>query len=93
VIDLTILPILSRVGILALAAFTFNMPCGAWRVRVPKRSVQWFLAIHAPIPFAFLLRRTLDLELWFVAVTLLFAVAGQLVGGKFWAPRTPDDAA
>ena len=91
--DLTTLPLLLRVAILALTAFTVNLPCGAWRVRVPKRSVQWFLAIHAPIPLAFLLRRTLDLSLWFVAVTLLFAIAGQYLGGRLWAPRVQDGAA
>ncbi len=79
--------LIARVGLLALSAFILNLPCGAWRVRVPKRSIGWFLSIHAPIPLAFLLRKLMDLPAWFIAVTLLFAVAGQLVGGRLWPPN------
>lgn len=81
----------ARAGLLALSAFAFNLPAGAWRVRVPKRSLQWFLSIHAPIPFAFLLRRVLDLSIWFVIVSLIFAVLGQLIGGRLWPPRAGID--
>jgi hypothetical protein len=80
----------ARVGLLALSAFVLNLPCGAWRVRVRKRSLSWFLSIHAPIPLAFVLRRVLDLPAWFIAVTLLFAVAGQLAGGRLWPPSSED---
>ncbi len=79
--------LMTRMGLLALGAFVFNLPCGAWRVRVPKRSIGWFLSIHAPIPLAFLLRRVLELPAWFIAVTLLFAVAGQFAGGRLWPPN------
>ncbi len=78
---------LARAGLLALSAFTINLPCGAWRVRTRNRSLSWFLSIHAPIPLAFLMRRTLDLSIWFLIVTLLFAVAGQLAGGRLWPPK------
>ena len=80
------LALLAREALLGLAAFALNLPCGAWRVRVPKRSIVWFVSIHAPIPIAFLLRQWLDLSIWFVIVSLLFAVAGQLLGGRLWAP-------
>jgi hypothetical protein len=73
-------------GMLAMAAFLLNLPFGAWRVRTKKMTIPWFLSIHAPIPFAFLLRRLLDLSIWYVALTLIFAVAGQLIGGRLWAP-------
>lgn len=81
------LPLFARAGLLGLSAFLLNLPAGAWRVRVRRRSLSWFAAIHAPIPFAFLLRRALLLPLWFVALTLVFAVAGQLAGGRLWPPR------
>ena len=54
---------------------------------MPRRSLSWFLSIHAPIPFAFLLRRVLDLPIAFVAITLIFAIAGQYLGGRFWPVR------
>ena len=79
-----------RAGLLALSAFVLNLPCGAWRVRVRKRSLSWFLSIHAPIPLAFVLRQVLDLSPWFIVVSLLFAVAGQLAGGRLWPPRSED---
>lgn len=79
-----------RVALLALTALVVNLPCGAWRVRTRKRSLNWFLSIHAPIPLAFLLRQVLDLSPWFIAVTLIFAVAGQWAGGKLWPVESKD---
>ncbi len=82
------LPLMLRAGLLALSAFALNLPAGGWRVHARKRSWSWILSIHAPIPFAFVLRRLLGLSLWFVALTLVFAVAGQLLGGRLWPPRS-----
>lgn len=81
------LSLAARAGLLALSAFALNLPAGAWRVRTRRRSLSWILSIHAPIPFAFLLRRLLGLSLWWVALTLVFAVAGQLAGGWLWPSR------
>jgi hypothetical protein len=81
------LPLAARLSTLAAAAFLLNLPCGAWRVRTRRRSLSWLLSIHLPIPFAFLLRRLLSLSLWYVAVTLVFAVAGQIAGGRLWPAR------
>lgn len=78
------LPMALRVGLLGLSALLLNLPAGAWRVRSRRRSLSWVAAIHAPIPFAFLLRRLLGLSFWFVALTLVFAVAGQFAGGRLW---------
>ncbi|MBM4119274.1 hypothetical protein FJ251_16365 [bacterium] len=80
-------PVALRAGLLALSALLLNLPAGAWRVRSRRGSLSWVAAIHAPIPFAFLLRRLLGLSLWFVALTLVFAVAGQVAGGRLWPPR------
>ncbi len=82
------LPFAAKLTLLAAAAFLLNLPCGAWRVRSRKMTLSWFLSIHAPIPFAFLLRRLLELPFLYIAVTLLFAVAGQLAGGRLFPTRT-----
>ncbi len=29
----------------------------------------------------------LDLSIWFVILTLIFAIAGQYLGGRIWPPR------
>jgi len=83
----TALPLALRATLLALSAFALNLPAGAWRARSRKGSLSWLAAIHAPIPFAFLLRRLLGLSIGFVLLSLVFAVAGQLLGGRLWPPR------
>jgi hypothetical protein len=84
----SVLPLAARAGLLALSAFALNLPAGAWRARSRRHGLSWVAAIHAPIPFAFLLRRLLGLSLWWVTLTLVFAVAGQLAGGRLWPPRS-----
>ena len=78
------------VGTLTVLALTLNLPFGILRVRSSRYSLRWFLCIHLPIPFIYLLRKLLDFE-WSTGPLLLVfaaAVAGQIWGGKMWAPKT-----
>jgi len=85
-------PLAARVAALALAVFLINLPFGAWRVRTRKRSPQWFLSVHVPIPFLFLLRRALGLSAWYIAFSVVAAVAGQFLGGRIFSPENAGDS-
>jgi len=60
-----------------------NIPFGYWRAKVAKFSLQWFLAVHIPVPLVVFLRKSAgyaDLGL----TLLLFLAAyfsGQYLGG------------
>lgn len=68
--------------IIGLAAFLMNIPMGYWRSIVKKYSVQWFLAIHLAVPVIFLLRMKAGLGYVYIPGLILFAVAGQILGGR-----------
>ncbi|MBW7956590.1 MAG: hypothetical protein H3C68_01745 [Deltaproteobacteria bacterium] len=68
--------------LLTLAALVLNLPFGYFRVKTKKFSVKWFLYIHLPIPFIFLLRTMAGLGYKFIPLMIIGAVAGQLIGGK-----------
>ncbi len=46
----------SKITIISLIIFLINIPFGYWRSNVKKFSLQWFLAVHLPIPFIVILR-------------------------------------
>jgi hypothetical protein len=77
-----------RVAILVLTAFLLNIPFGAWRARTRKFSVAWAVAIHGPIPMIIPIRLLLGLSYWFIIGSVVFAIAGQLVGGRLFKPAT-----
>jgi len=70
--------------LLILAVFIVNIFFGMWRVKTRKFSLQWFAAIHLPIPFIFLLRINLDISALIIPVSLTAVVAGQIAGGKLY---------
>ncbi len=80
-----------RITILVLTAFLLNIPFGAWRARTRKFSVAWAVAIHGPIPMIIPIRLLLDLSYWYIIGSVLFAIAGQLVGGKLFKPAASDE--
>jgi hypothetical protein len=81
------LPTAGRAALLGLSALALNLPFGAWRVRTRKLSLSWFLSIHLPIPFLFLLRRACGLAWPWIGLSLLCAVGAQLLGGRLWPRR------
>jgi hypothetical protein len=42
--------------IVSLLTFLMNIPFGYWRANVKKFSLQWYFAIHLPVPAIILLR-------------------------------------
>ncbi len=79
-----------RITILVLTAFLLNIPFGAWRARTRKFSVAWAVAIHGPIPMIIPIRLLLDLSYWYIIGSVIFALAGQIVGGKLFKPADPE---
>lgn len=76
---------------LGAAAVAANFPCGAWREHTRKFSFQWFLAVHATIPFVAMLRKAVLMPPWAIALTVASAVAGQQAGAALERSRLAGD--
>ena len=74
----------SILAALTIAAFILNLPFGYLRGKTRKYSFLWFLYIHLPIPFIFLLRRYAGVDILFVPLIAAGAIFGQLLGGKIY---------
>lgn len=70
-----------------MAVFVMNLPCGFWRAGARSLSLQWFLAIHAPVPAVIALRFLAGLGWRIETVPVLVAAyfGGQYLGGKLRA--------
>jgi hypothetical protein len=64
------------------AAALLNIPCGAWREHTAKFSFEWFVAVHATIPFIAMIRKAVVMPKYAILFTIGAAVAGQLVGSR-----------
>ncbi len=71
-------------ALVCILVFILNMPFGYWRAGVKKFSLQWFLAVHVPIPFVVWLR--FGFHLGFQLYTYPFMIGafffGQWVGAR-----------
>lgn len=72
------------VSLIGLVLFTavLNLPFGFLRAKTDKYSFKWFLYIHLPIPFIYLLRQLLLLKAIIIPLLLVAAVTGQIFGGR-----------
>ena len=64
-----------------------NIPFGMWRSHTRKFSPEWFLAVHASIPFISLLRKGVVMPKWAFVLTVAAAVAGQKIGAQLEQQR------
>jgi len=78
--------ILHLVNLLAFALLA-NIPLGYLRAGSRKRSLAWFVYVHASIPFIVMMRLVFGFGWEFIPFTLLCAVAGQLIGGRLHRRR------
>jgi hypothetical protein len=80
--------------IISSLVFMLNLPFGYWRINVKKFSLQWFLAIHLPIPFIILFR--LFSETGFDLLSFPFTITafflGQIVGAGIFNFRRNNGA-
>jgi hypothetical protein len=65
-----------------LIVFMINLPFGHLRSKSTKFSRKWMMAVHAPIPFVFLLRVFSGFNWTMIPLMVLSDIAGQIVGGK-----------
>lgn len=72
---------MSKLVIISLIVFVLNIPFGYWRANVRRFSLQWFMAIHIPVPFIVGLR--LLSGIGFAWYTYLFLVLGFFLGQQF----------
>ncbi|BDQ03106.1 hypothetical protein [Ignavibacterium sp.] len=75
--------------IVAILTFLINIPFGYWRANVRKKSFQWILAIHIPVPFVVLLRiySNIGFELYTYPIVIASYFLGQFAGVKFFSYR------
>ncbi|CAM6034843.1 unnamed protein product [Sphagnum compactum] len=78
------------IGVLGMA---LNVPLGVWRQHVKKFSPQWFLAVHATIPFIAMLRKAVVMPKYAVAFTIGSAILGQAIGARAEKIRLAEAAA
>ena len=76
------MPRIAIAFIISCAALLVNVPMGYWRSMARKYSLQWFLAVHLAVPFIFLLRIMSGLGYAFIPALVIFAIVGQIIGGK-----------
>jgi uncharacterized membrane protein len=74
------------------AVVLLTFPFGWYRASVRNLSARWFLAIHVPVPFVFLVRTAAGLPLTFIPLTCLAFAAGQILGSRAarWWRRRPE---
>jgi hypothetical protein len=64
--------------VITVIVFGLNIPFGYWRANVRRFSVQWFLAIHIPVPIIIALR--ILGHTGFSWYTYVFLVSGFFLG-------------
>ena len=74
--------------LISLLVLVLNIPFGYWRKNVARYSLQWFMAIHIPVPVIILLRLTTGIGFaWYTYVILVSAFfLGQQAGSRILQP-------
>ncbi|HBO68723.1 MAG TPA: hypothetical protein DD658_00610 [Deltaproteobacteria bacterium] len=75
--------------LIGLAALSVNVPLGYLREGRRKFSLGWFVYIHLSIPLVAFLRIESHLSAWFIPLFILFAIAGQVIGGRVRRRKEP----
>ena len=69
-------------ALLTLIALVVNLPFGYLRAGSKKLSLKWFLYIHIPIPFLFILRTYAGVTYKYIPLLAVGAILGQFIGGR-----------
>jgi len=75
--------VIVKLLVVALLVVLLNIPFGAWRSRVRKFSLRWFLAVHIPVPFVIALR--LGSGLGYSPLSIVVLVGAFFLGQWFGA--------
>jgi hypothetical protein len=79
------LPSIQSEILLSVLALIINLPLGWWRASVKKFTLSWFIAIHLAVPLIFIFRTWVGVNGIIIPVLILFALIGQVIGGKLYA--------
>ncbi|MDP3722897.1 MAG: hypothetical protein Q8R91_05295 [Candidatus Omnitrophota bacterium] len=71
----------AKIALVSVLCLLVNIPMGMRRERSRKFSWQWFVWIHASIPFIIALRIWLKLHPVAIPLNIAAAVLGQFLGG------------
>ncbi len=75
--------------LISIITLLLNIPFGYWRANVRRFSMQWYLAIHLPVPALIALRIFGGVGFhWSTYVAMIAAYfLGQFLGGKIYSWR------
>jgi hypothetical protein len=74
-----------KLVLISAVVLLLNLPFGYWRAGVRRFSLQWFLAIHVPVPLVIGLRLVSGIGWQMVTFPILIGAffVGQFLGGLF----------
>lgn len=73
---------MAMIVLVVLSALILNIPFGILRVRERRLSWRWFLWVHMPVPVIVAERIAWDVEIAYIPLIILAALAGQYIGGR-----------
>lgn len=78
------LVILMELVIAGFLVLLINVPFGYWRYGTRRFSLEWFAAIHIPVPFVIGIRLLFDFgwELYTFPILISAFFLGQFIGGQ-----------
>ena len=79
-----------RIAVVLVIVLLVTLPFGFYRAYTRKLSLRWFLAIHVPVIFVFLVRVESHLSYAFIPFTCLAFATAQILGsraGRWWSKR------
>lgn len=76
-----------KVLVIAAVSTALNIPLGALREHCRKFSPEWFLVVHATIPFVAMFRKAVIMPKYAMAFTIAAAIGSQAVGARLERKR------
>ena len=76
-----------KLATLGAGTAVLNIPFGMWRDHTKKFSPEWFLAVHATIPFVAMTRQGIGMPKTVIFLTIAAAITGQAVGARLERKR------
>ena len=76
-----------KLATLGVGTSVLNVPFGMWREHTRKFSPEWFLAVHATIPFVAMTRQGIGMPKTVIFLTIGSAILGQAVGARLERQR------
>ena len=76
-----------KLATLGAGTSLLNVPFGMWREHTRKFSPEWFLAVHATIPFVAMTRQGIGMPKTVIFLTIGSAILGQALGARLERQR------